>query len=241
MAGILESPKKVLVVTPHPDDAEGGCGGTVAKWIRDGAEVVYVLCTNGDKGSGDLEMTSERLASIRRDEQLEAARVLGVKQVVFLDHPDGGLEDNRQFRGEVVKEIRRHRPDLVMCIDPFRERGHSHRDHRVSGQVTIDAVCTFAWRPLYFPEHITMEGLKPHLVNVIYLWASQEPDIFVDIADTIELKVETLVKHISQFPDPDRRGQSVWRQAQREGEKAKLTYGESFRVIHFAPDPLLVG
>ena len=160
---MLKTPKRVLLVTPHPDDAEGGCGGTIAGWIKEGAEVVYILCTNGDKGSGEPEMTPERLAAIREREQLEAAQVLGVKQVVLLRHPDGGLEDSRQFRCEVVREIRRHRPDVVMCVDPFRRQTHAHRDHRVSGQVTIDAVCTYAWGRLYFPEHITEEGLQPHV------------------------------------------------------------------------------
>ena len=118
----MQVPNKVLLVTPHPDDAEGGCGGTVARWIEQGAEVVYVLCTNGDKGTTDLEMTPPRLAETREREQLEAARVLGVKDVVFLRHPDGTLEDDRQFREEVVREIRRHRPDVVMCMGPVPSR-----------------------------------------------------------------------------------------------------------------------
>ena len=238
---MTETPRKVLLVTPHPDDAEGGCGGTVARWIKEGSEVAYLLCTNGDKGSGDVEMTSERLAAIREKEQLEAAQVLGVKEVTFLRHPDGALEDNHQFRGEVVREIRRHRPDVVMCIDPFRLQGHSHRDHRASGLVTVEAVCTYAWRHLYFPEHFTNEGFQPHVVREIYLWGSQEPDTFVDISKTLELKVQTLLKHASQFPDPERRGQNIGPHARRVGEPVGLPYAEAFRVIHFTPDPLLVG
>jgi LmbE family N-acetylglucosaminyl deacetylase len=236
-----DRPKKVLLVTPHPDDAEGGCGGTVAQWIRDGTEVVYVLCTNGDKGTGDTEMTPERLAAIREKEQMEAARVLGVKEVVFLRHPDGGLEDNRQFRGEVVREIRRHKPDAVMCIDPFRLRGHSHRDHRVSGQVTVDAVCTYAWRRLYFHEHIAGEGLQPHLVSRIYLWGSDEPNSFFDIGSTMALKVRTLAKHASQITEPERVSEYMEAHARRVGERANLAYAEAFQVIQFVPDPLLVG
>ena len=236
-----ETPKRVLLVTPHPDDAEGGCGGTVARWIRDGAEVVYVLCTNGDKGTEDLELTPERLAAIREVEQSEAARVLGVKEVVFLRHPDGALEDNREFREEVVREIRRHRPDVVMCTDPYRDRSHTHRDHRVSGQVTVDAVCTYAWRPLYFPEQISREGLQPHVVREIYLWGSEDPDTFVDISDTLERKIETLIQHASQITDPARAREWIPLHAQRNGEKAGLAYAEAFRVMRFEPDPLLVG
>jgi len=240
---MVETPKKVLLATPHPDDAEGGCGGTVARWIKEGAEVVYILCTNGDRGSSDLEMSPEKLAAIREREQLEAAQVLGVKDVVFLRHPDGGLEDNRQFRGEVVREIRRHRPDVVMCLDPLRSRGHAHRDHRVSGQVTVDAVCTYAWRRLYFPEHITREGLQPHVVREIYLWGSEEPDTFVDISDSIELKAHTLSKHASQLSNPERIRERIASGSRHVAEQADLpyTYAEAFRVIRFAPDPWLVG
>ena len=235
-------PSKVLLVTPHPDDAEGGCGGTVARWIEQGAEVVYVLCTNGDKGTADLEMTPPRLAETREKEQLEAANVLGVKEVVFLRHPDGTLEDNSQFRGEVVREIRRHRPDVAMCIDPFRARGHSHRDHRISGQVTVDAVGTYAWRPLYLPNHAVDEGLKPHVVPSIYFWGSEAPDTFVDVATTVDKKIETLLKHASQMTNPERTRLRVREGARRVAEThgTGLEYAEGFRVMSFSDDPLLV-
>ena len=235
----METPRKVLLVTPHQDDAEGGCGGTVARWIREGAEVVYLLCTNGDKGSDDPEMTSERLAEVREREQLEAARVLGVKEVVFLRHPDGGLEDNREFRGQVIREIRRQRPDVVMCIDPFRTRSHSHRDHRVSGQVTVDAVCTYTWRHLYMPEHLAKDGLEPHMVKEIYLWATEEPDTYNDISDTVELKVQTLNEHVSQFSDLEGHAAHVRSRAKETGEQGNLPYAEAFRVLRFSVDSLM--
>jgi LmbE family N-acetylglucosaminyl deacetylase len=241
LVNMVETPKRVLVVIPHPDDGEGGCGGTVSRWIKEGAEVVYVMCTNGDKGARDYETTSERLAAIREQEQLDAARVFGVKEVVFLRHPDGGLEDSREFRGQVVREIRRHRPEVMMCLDPFRTRGHSHRDHRVSGQVAIDAACTYAWRPHYFPEHGQKAGLQPHAVKEIYLWGTSEPDTFIDISDTLELKIEGLTKHASQMGDPDRAREWIPHGAQRTGEQAGLPYAEGFRVMRFSPDPLLDG
>jgi len=237
----LTAPARVLVVAPHPDDAESGCGGTVARWVGEGAEVVLVMCTNGDKGSGDPAITSERLAALRETEQLDAARILGVKEVVFLRHPDGGLEDTLQFRREVVREIRRHRPEVVMGIDPFRARTHTHSDHRVSGQVAIDAACTYAWRPNYLPEHLKDEGLQPHAVKEIYLWSSEYPDTYVDISDTVELKVRALLAHVSQFPDPQRRGQSVRDNAAQVGKQADLPLAEGFRVMTFVPDPALVG
>ena len=236
-------PKKVLLVTPHPDDAEGGCGGTVARWIEQGTEVVYLLCTNGDKGTSDLEMTPTRLAETREHEQLEAARVLGVKDVVLLRHPDGTLEDDLTFREEVVREIRRHRPDVAMCMDPFRYRGHSHRDHRVSGRVTVDAVCTYAWRPLYFPHHLTEEGLQPHVVPSIYLWGSEEADTHVDVGATLDRKVETLLKHASQMSNPERTRERVRAGARRVAEAAgvDMEYAEAFRVMSFSPDSWMCG
>ena len=238
MAGI---PDRVLLVTPHPDDAEGGCGGTVAGWIKGGAEVVYLICTNGDKGTSDPGMSMEQIATIREQEQLEAAKVLGVKDVVFLRHPDGGLEDSRQFRCGVVREIRRHRPDVVMWMDPHMTGRHSHRDHRVSAQVTVDAVCTYSWRRLYFPEHVTKEGLQPHAVREIYFWGSEEPNTFIDIGETIELKALTLSKHASQFSDPDMPRMHVYARARDVGETCNLTYAERFKVVSFIPDPLVVG
>ena len=238
---MLRTPNKVLLVTPHPDDAEGGCGGTVAKWIREGAEVVYVLCTNGDKGTNDREMSPERLAAIREVEQSEAARVLVVKEVVFLRHPDGELQDDRQFREEVVREIRRHRPDTVMCLDHSGRWGHSHRDHRASAQVTMDAVCTYAWRGLYFPEHIKRDGLQPHVVSEIYLWGSGQPNTYVDISTTLDLKARALSQHTSQIGDPERTKEHIRDHARRAGERCGLEYAEAFRVVTFSPDSMLVG
>jgi len=230
-------PQRALLVTPHPDDAESGCGGTAAKWIAAGAEVYYLICTNGDKGSGDFTMASDRLAAIREEEQMDAAHVLGVKDVMFLHHPDGTLEDDHQLRSEVVRAIRKYRPDTVMCMDPYRSRGHTHRDHRVSGQVAIDAVCSFAWRPGYFPEQIRDENLQPHLVNELYLWGSEDPDLFVDISEHIDMKVNALKRHASQINDPSGRGDRIRARSRSVGERAGLPYAEGFRVLHFEPLP----
>ena len=109
---------RVLVITAHPDDSEFGAGGTVAKFVKEGREVAYCIVTNGNKGSGDRTMTPERLAGIRAEEQRNAARVLGVEQVVFLGYPDGEVEDTRDLRRDVAREIRRVRPDLVICQNP---------------------------------------------------------------------------------------------------------------------------
>ena len=232
---ITDAPRRVIAVTPHPDDCEGGCGGTLAKWIKESAtEVVVVLCTNGDKGTSDREMTPQELAIIREQEQQEASDVLGVKEVVFLSHPDGGLEDTRLFRSQIVREIRRHKPDTNLCIDPYRSVSHTHRDHRMSGQVAVDAAYSYAWSPLHFPEQITEEGLEPHRVAEAYLWGSETPDVCVDIAGYLDAKIDSLSKHASQM-----RGRSVDRPerirrwASRSSERTGLPYAESYRRIRF--------
>jgi len=186
----------VMVVTPHPDDAEIGAAGTIALWARQGRNVVYVVCTNGDKGSSDPNMTSERLALIREQEQREAAKLLGASEVIFLGHPDGGLEDTPAFRGELVRLIRKHRPDVVLTAEPYR-RFPWHRDHRITSIVTLDAIFPYARDHLSYPEH-KAEGLAPHKVKEVYLWGSEEPDTFIDISETLSIKLAALMCHASQ-------------------------------------------
>lgn len=188
---------KVMVVSPHPDDAEIGAGGTIASWVKQGREVFYVVCTNGDKGSSDPNMTSDTLAKIRQQEQREAAKIVGVSEVIFLGYPDGGLEDTPAFRGEIVRLIRKHRPDVVLTTDPYRKYWW-HRDHRITGIVTMDAIFPYARDHLSYPEHIA-EGLTPHKVTEIYFWGSEEPDTFIDIGETFSIKLAALSCHVSQI------------------------------------------
>ena len=157
---------------------------------------------------------------------------LAPKKSVFLSHPDGGLEDTMLFRGQLVREIRRHKPEAVLCIDPHRINSHSHRDHRVSGQVTLDAAFTYAWSYLHFPEQITQEGLEPHQVLDAYLWSSDSPDTYVDITEYTELKAESLSAHMSQMGswDPAER---IREWSARQGEAAGLAAAEGFRRIRF--------
>ncbi|MDP6825189.1 MAG: PIG-L family deacetylase, partial [Dehalococcoidales bacterium] len=140
----------VLVVTPHPDDAEFGVAGTVVHWVKEGKRVIYVVCTNGDKGTSDVNMKSERLAKIREQEQLAAANLLGVAEVVFLRHADQELEDTPEFRKEIVRLIRKYRPEIMVTADPYR-RYIGHRDHRITGQVVLDAVFPYARDHLAYP------------------------------------------------------------------------------------------
>lgn len=227
-----EAPQRAMVVIPHPDDGEIGCGGTVARWVQQGCQVVYVLCTNGDKGSSDPDMTPEQLATIREQEQLKAARILGVSDVVFLRYPDGTLEDTSEFREKVVQEIRRHRPDVVFCADPFRQSFYLHRDHRISGQVTLDAVFPFARDRLHYPHHITDLGLSPHKVGAVYMWGAEVPNVYVDISGTIEQKVQALKQHISQVSSGERDvGAFVRQRSQEAGGIVGVAHAEAFRRI----------
>jgi LmbE family N-acetylglucosaminyl deacetylase len=235
-AGTIDTPARAMVVTPHPDDAELGCAGTVARWIREGAEVFYLLCTNGDKGSQDPGMTSERLAAIRAREQEEAARVLGVKGVIHLGYADGELEDTKEFRGVLVRAIRMHRPDVVLTTDFHRRGFYLHRDHRICGQAVLDAVFPYARDHLHYPEQIRVEGLQPHKVGDVLFWGAEEPDTFVDITDTIALKVEALKQHASQvFADGSESDLAdiIRSSARRMGQRADLPYAEAFRRIQF--------
>lgn len=186
----------VMVVTPHPDDAEFGVAGTVAHWVRNGKDVVYVVCTNGDKGTNDSGIDPKELAKIRENEQLAAAEVLGVKDVVFLRYPDQGLEDTPEFRRNLVRLIRTYRPQTVVTADPYR-RYIWHRDHRITGQVTLDAVFPYARDYLSYPDLIE-EGLIPHKVREILFWASEDINFHSDITDTFDLKLTALRCHRSQ-------------------------------------------
>lgn len=192
----MTEPANVVVVTPHPDDAEFGVAGTVAKWTREGKQVVYVVCTNGNKGTSNPEIKPDELAKIRQNEQRAAAGVLGVREVVFLENQDQGLEDTPEFRKQIVRLIRRYRPETVVTADPYR-RYIWHRDHRIAGQVTIDAVFPYARDHLAYPDLIE-EGLQPHKVKEMLFWASENINYLSDITATFDFKLAALRCHESQ-------------------------------------------
>ena len=186
----------VMVVTPHPDDAEYGVAGTVARWIKEGRAVVYVVCSKGEKGTDDLTMDPEKLSHIREEEQLAAARLLGVREVQFLRYPDQELEDSPDFRRTIVRLIRMYRPETVVTADPYR-RYIWHRDHRMAGQVTLDAVFPYARDHLSYPE-LMQEGLRPHKVREVLLWGTEDINYRSDITATFQAKLAALKCHVSQ-------------------------------------------
>ena len=187
----------VMILAAHPDDAEFGTAGTVARWTNEGREVVYVICTNGDKGSGDRTLTSEQISAMRKKEQRAAADTLGVRKVVFLDYPDQGLEDTPDMRKQIVRLIRTYRPKTLVTSDPYR-RYLWHRDHRIVGQVAMDAVFPYARDHLAYPD-LLAEGLEPHKVEEILFWAADDINFRSDISATYERKIEALRCHKSQM------------------------------------------
>jgi len=217
--------QRIMVVMAHPDDAEFSSGGTLAKWAQAGKEIEYVLFTRGDKGTSDPEMTSERLAQIREQEQRAAAAVLGVKDVHFLGWPDGGVEDSWEGRGQVVRHLRRFKPDIVVTMDPQR-RYRQHRDHRNAGAMALDASFPYARDHLFYPEHKD-EGLETHQVGEVFVAGAEEPDTFIDIGETLETKLAALAEHRSQLGEWQPKEMIIW-WAKEQGQPRGIEAAEAY-------------
>lgn len=226
--------KRVMVIMAHPDDPEFFCGGTIALWARQGAEITYLILTNGNKGSDDPAITPEQLVNLRQQEQQAAANLLGVEAIVFLDQPDGELQATLQLRQRVVREIRRHRPQAVICPDPsayyFGNTHVNHPDHRAAGQVALEAIFPAARNRMYHPELLD-EGLMPHVVREIYLAGALQPDRWVDITEVIDLKIEAIRSHASQLADPEGIIERVRQRAEAVDEYGRVVFREAFRYL----------
>jgi LmbE family N-acetylglucosaminyl deacetylase len=193
---------RVLVVAAHPDDPEFLAGGTIARLAKEGREIAYVIVTNGNKGSGDRSVTSQQLVPIREEEQRCAARVLGVRGVEFLGYEDGELEDTRNLRRDITREIRRWRSDLIITLNPYRTYNNFpgwHRDHRTTARVVLDCVYPLARDHLSFPE--LAPDYEPHKVREVYMIEWERPRLVIDITDTMDLKLEAIRCHASQIAD----------------------------------------
>ena len=236
MAENEEPFQRGMVVMAHPDDAEWSCSGTVAKWCAEGWEVVYVLCTDGSKGSSDLEMTPEKLIKIREKEQRNAGKVLGLKDVVFLGYPDAYLEPTLELRKDIAREIRRHKPDVLITNSPARdtERGHyvSHPDHLAAGEAALSAVFPTARDRMTFPELLD-EGLEPHKVREVWIaCGGDNADKYVDVEAYMDTAVKALKSHVSQV-DQENAGDWFREGRIRTGEKIGMAYAEGFKRIPF--------
>lgn len=224
-----------MVITAHPDDAEFGAAGTVARWIREGKSAVYVVCTNGDKGTSDRSITPEALMGMREKEQRDACKVLGVEDVVFLGYKDQTLEDTPDFRKHLVEVIRTYRPNTVITLDPYR-RYLWHRDHRIVGQVVMDAVFPFARDHMAYPD-LLEQGLEPHKVRQILFFGTEEINHYSDIEETFDQKLAALQCHKSQVSELGNGDLRTWLKNRcrvlAKGSKYKLA--EAFHRIEL-PD-----
>ena len=238
-------PHTAMGIFAHPDDAEFTVAGTIARWTKGGCEVTLVLITSGNAGTHDRRFTRETLAEIREEEERAAAAILGVKNVVFLRHDDCALLPTLELRRELVRQIREYRPEVVICGDPqawfFEDRYINHPDHRAAGVAALEAVFPAAEMELLWPE----DGM-PHKVQAVYVSSTPAPNTWIDITDTIDIKIEALKAHSSQLDgwDPSERIRD-W--ATGEARKARMStereaggptgraplpaYAESFRVM----------
>ncbi|UCC52055.1 MAG: PIG-L family deacetylase [Anaerolineaceae bacterium] len=229
-------PERAMFIFAHPDDIEFGVAGTAATWAKQGCEVIYVVITDGNVGSHEAGMTSAELATIRRREQTAAADVVGAT-CVFLGYDDGFLQPTLELRKDLVRLIRRHKPTAVVCGDPTlffpSDTYINHPDHRAAAQAALDAVFPASEMALLYPD-LAAEGLEGHKVNFVYVHWGQEPNIYVDIGDVIDLKIEALQQHKSQLGDWDPEEMiKTW--SSEAGKKVGFDHAEAFRRITLKP------
>jgi LmbE family N-acetylglucosaminyl deacetylase len=224
-------PERAMFIYAHPDDIEFSVAGTAAIWAKQGSEIIYVVITDGNVGSHEEGMTAQRLAEIRRAEQTAAAETVGA-HCIFLGYDDGMLQPTLELRKDLVRLVRKHKPNVVVCGDPtfyFHDTYINHPDHRAAAQAALEAVFPASEMFLLFPE-LASEGLTPHKVNYVYISNAREANYYVDISDTIDLKLKALRQHASQLGDwePDERIKT-WNA--EVGKKVGFKYAEGFHRI----------
>ena len=221
-------PAVALAVYAHPDDADVACGGTLARWAAEGCAVHLVVCTDGGRGTVDPVVDPADLARRRAEEVAAAAVVVGLVSHEILGAPDGELEERRTLRGELVAKVRSIRPDVVLGHDPtatfFGQDYFNHRDHRAAGWALLDALSPAAALPHYFPE-----AGAPHQVTTAYLSATLDPDVWVDVTASVDVKAAAVDCHRSQ--GQGWAGEAVRRRAEEEGRRAGVAYAEGFRRL----------
>jgi LmbE family N-acetylglucosaminyl deacetylase len=225
---MADEPKRLLVIGAHPDDNEFGAGGTVAKLTRQGWEATYIICTNGNKGSHDPEISTYRLSEIREGEQRAAADALGVGKVIFLRYNDGELEPTAALRSEIALYIRHFKPHYVFTHDPWKHY-MLHPDHRAVGFATIEGIVSAR-------DHLFMPGLGQIGIGLwrpeaLFLWMAEDPDHFEDIGETLDLKLASLREHHSQLDHNEGWEDRVRQRARDLGEPRGLEAAEAFRKL----------
>lgn len=230
--------ERAMVIYAHPDDAEFSVAGTIAKWTKAGVEVTYCMVTNGASGSQDPTMTREKLRDTRYAEQREAAQVLGVKHVVFLGYEDGYLYPTLEVRRDVARQVRIHRPDVILAMDPeFRlsDEYVNHPDHIAAGEVALRTINPDASTRQMFPELWTEEKLEPHKPKALFLATFDDGGTVIDISETMNTKIRALLVHRSQLGPEAEEFARDWNK--RAGRAAGYKFGESFRIILLEREP----
>ena len=222
--------RRGMVVVAHADDAEFGCSGTVARWCKEGMEVVYVIVTDGSKGIEDRGISSESLVKMRQQEQRDAGKILGLKEVVFLGYPDAYLQPTLEVRRDITREIRRHQPDILITTSPTRlltGTGYiGHPDHFAAGEAALSAVFPAARDHLTFPE-LLEEGLEPHKVREVLITGHDQPDKWIDVTDSMDTAVEALLAHTSQLGQEAADRVREWKR--EAGKPYGVEYAEAFK------------
>jgi len=231
--------QRAMVVYAHPDDAEFGLAGTMAKWARAGVEITYCMVTNGASGSDDPNMTRERLRDTRYAEQRAAAKILGVKHCVFLGYEDGYLYPTLEVRRDVARQIRIHKPDVLLTMDPTLRIGDgyvNHPDHIAASEVALRSINPDASTRQMFPELWNDEHLEPHKPKALFLQSFGDVSTVIDISDVLEIKIKALLAHSSQlFPGAE---EMIRGWAKRTGRRAGYKAGEAFRIVRLErPEP----
>lgn len=230
------SPQNILVILAHPDDPEFFCGATLALWARAGHHITYQLLTCGDKGFNDFtpaDMTTDALCAIRHEEQIAAAKVIGVEAIHFMDSPDGYLVPDINLRREIVRIIRKFKPDILVTCDPqtlFATYGINHPDHRAAGQVVLDAVFPAAGSPVFFPE-LLIEGHQPHMPREVWCSLTMQPNTVVDVTETWLTKLEALFQHKTQIGDPEKFKERMKSRHTEDSTDDSPRYEEKFRRV----------
>jgi LmbE family N-acetylglucosaminyl deacetylase len=233
MTNTDKAPLRILGIFAHPDDSEFSCGGSAAIWAEHGAEITYVIVTDGAAGSNDPNQDLAELVRIREAEQRAACAVLGVREVLFLGYPDGTLQPTIELRRELTRIIRKLKPDRVICGDPtgvfYGNEYINHPDHRAAAEAAIYAVFPSACTRPIFPE-LLAEGYEPHQVKEVYINGDDaHSNTYIDISSTLERKIEALRCHKSQIDPGD--GQWVREWAAETGKAREIAYAEAFRVM----------
>jgi LmbE family N-acetylglucosaminyl deacetylase len=222
-------PESAMVIVAHPDDAEFTVAGTVAAWTKAGCRVTYVVCTDGNAGSDEPAIRREKLAEIRRAEQRAACARLGVNEVVFLGYDDGQLQPSLDLRRDLVRVIRRYKPEVIVTGDPtvmfFGDGYINHPDHRAAAQAALDAAAPASAMPLLWPE-----AGAPHRVRQVYVYGNEKPNVWVDVTDTLEQKIAALKQHASQMGDWDPT-EMIEEWNAETGKEKGIAYAENYRVI----------